>query len=323
MFNLDQIAVEETTNAKVDSVAWGIQRLKVPTLWKHGLRGESVRVGHLDTGVDGSHPALRDAVETFVYFDDTGNERPCEGERPYDTAEHGTHTAGIIAGRPIDGKVIGVAPGAKLMSAVVIDGGDVPARILAGIRWAMTQGIQILNISAGLHGWCKAFLPIMQDVCRQGILPVVAVGDLGKGATISPGNYSDVLSVGACDEHDSVPDFSSSHLFYFRKHHIVPTIIAPGARIRSAAPDIRRQYPEAVPDFYQVMSGTSMAAAHVSGLAALLWQAAPLATAEDIKSAVLGSCKRPSGVSRGRGNHGIPDAVAALKILTGIDLAPV
>ncbi|HEV3037443.1 MAG TPA: S8 family serine peptidase [Candidatus Angelobacter sp.] len=319
---MEQIAIDETTHGKPDlEVAWGIQRLKISPLWKHGLTGESVRVGHLDTGVDGDHPALRGAVAEFVYFDDSGKEQTRNGGKPFDTAEHGTHTAGIIAGRPLDGTVIGVAPGAKLVSAVVIEDGDVRARIVAGIRWAMTQGIRVLNISIGLHGWCKSFLPIMREVCKQGILPVAAVGDEGRGAAISPGNYGDVLSIGACDECDAVPVFSSSQRFFFRRN--VPTIIAPGDRIRSAAPDTDLQFPEAVPDLYQVMSGTSMAAAHISGLAALLCQAAPSATAKDIKGAIFGSCKRPSGVPRVRGSRGIPDAVVALKILTGIDIAGV
>ena len=78
------------------TLTWGLRAMKVERLWKEGATGKGVRVGHLDTGVDGTHPALRGAVERFAEFDDLGGlVRPTP--RPYDTEDHGTHTAGTIA----------------------------------------------------------------------------------------------------------------------------------------------------------------------------------------------------------------------------------
>lgn len=116
---------------------WGLEAMEVPALWAEGLSGKDVRIAHLDTGVDATHPALRTAVVKFAEFDRAGRERP--GAEPYDSdAEdsHGTHTAATIAGRPVRGSHVGVAPGACLYSAMVIEGGDIVARILGGMDWA-------------------------------------------------------------------------------------------------------------------------------------------------------------------------------------------
>src|SRR5262245_28507133 len=73
---------------------WGIKRLKVPQLWAQGIKGKGVRVAHLDTGVDGAHPALKNAIAAFAEFDLLGNQVP--DAKPTDSGEHGTHTAGTI-----------------------------------------------------------------------------------------------------------------------------------------------------------------------------------------------------------------------------------
>ncbi|MGH2368734.1 MAG: S8 family serine peptidase, partial [Chloroflexota bacterium] len=87
---------------------WGLRRLGVESLWQQGLTGKGVRVGHLDTGVDGAHPALSDRIAAFMEFDLFGNRVP--GSRPHDTGDHGTHTAGTICGGRAGGMAIGVAP---------------------------------------------------------------------------------------------------------------------------------------------------------------------------------------------------------------------
>jgi subtilisin family serine protease len=113
-------------------VAWGLKRLGIPELWKQGLTGEGVLVGHPLTGVDADHPALKDAIAHFAEFDRQG--KPVPGSKPHDTDQIGTHTAGTIAGRntrsagTIAGRstqltAFGVAPGAILASAIVIEGG--------------------------------------------------------------------------------------------------------------------------------------------------------------------------------------------------------
>jgi subtilisin family serine protease len=93
---------------------WGLEFLENPHLWGQGLTGKGIRVGHLDTGVDGTHPALEGAVTKFAEIDRTGRERP--GVAAWDSDDrdrHGTHTAATIAGREVAKKHIGVAPGAE------------------------------------------------------------------------------------------------------------------------------------------------------------------------------------------------------------------
>jgi subtilisin family serine protease len=287
---------------------WGIELLKVPTLWDNGYDGKGVIVGHLDTGVDGSHPALKGAIAAFAEFDFAGDE--VARAKPRDSGEHGTHTAGTIGGRPVPRGTFGVAPGAKLASALVIEGGQVNARILAGLEWILSRNARILSMSLGLRGYTPAFETLIDSLRRNNVLPVIAVGNEGPDSSRSPGNYDKVLSVGAFASDETVADFSSSQKFARAHDRFVPDLVAPGVDILSCIPNGR----------YARMDGSSMATPHIAGLAALLLQAKPEATADELESAILGSCKRPTTMPDYRANRGVPDAVQALKLLTGKDL---
>jgi subtilisin family serine protease len=298
------------TAMAAQTTTWGIERLGIPTVWASGLTGQGVKVGHLDTGVDGSHPALRNAIGGFLQTDDNGF--PTENAVPaFDTDRHGTHTAGTIAGRPVAGRRIGVAPGATLFSATVIEGGNVVARILAGLDWVARNGVKVLSMSLGLRGFHDDFVELMRALRRAGILPVIASGNEGPGTSRSPGNYDFVLSVGACDENDEVADFSSSQTFARVNDPTVPDIVAPGVAVVSAANG----------GGHLEMSGTSMATPHVAGLAALLWEAKPTASVDEIELAIFRSCARSTGMSIARANRGLPDAPRAVQLLTGTPLA--
>ena len=285
-------------------LTWGIEALGVPALWKDGLTGKGVLIGHLDTGADGRHPALRRAIRDFAEFDYMGRQRR-PAPRPYDTGDHGTHTAATIAGRGVNGRTIGVAPGAELVSAIVIEGGDVVARVLGGMDWAVGQGVRVLSMSLGFRGWWEDFRPLVRLLRARNILPVFAAGNEGPGTSRSPGNYYEALSVGAFDESGGVPDFSSSQRFRRLRDPIVPDLVAPGVEVISARPG----------GGYQSMDGTSMATPHLAGLAALLLEARPGATETQIERAILRSCALRPGMIRDRAGRGIPDAARALAIL--------
>lgn len=292
-----------TTNLK-QKVTWGIDALGIPQVWKEGYTGKDVLVGHLDTGLDGNHPVLKQAIGDFAEFDWLGQEmKPTP--RPYDSDEHGTHTGATIAGRPNRGKAIGVAPGAKLASAIVIEGGDVIARVLGGMDWAVGKGVRILNMSLGFRGWWQDFLPLTYLLRRRNILPVFAVGNEGPGTSRSPGNYWQALSVGAIDQTKQVADFSSSQRFKRKKDPLVPDLVAPGVEVISACAG----------GGYLIMDGTSMATPHISGLAALLWEAKPDATVNQIERAIFNSCQLEPGMDPERGNRGIPNGIRALSDL--------
>ena len=275
-----------------------------------GFRGQGVLVGHVDTGVDGRHPALQGAIQHFVEFDLNGEEMP--EKEAWDSDDHGTHTAGTIAGRQGTFGAFGVAPEAKIASAMVIEGGNVLDRILGGIEWSVDKGAQIVSASLGLPGQSQVFQPLINALRRRNVLPVFAVGNEGPGTSRYPGNYSNLLSVGASDSGDNVAGFSGSQRF-LNPPRMVPDIVAPGANIISCIPGGN----------YARLDGTSMATPHIAGLAALLLSAVPGASANDLEAAIQDAAQLVGGMSPQRANRGIPDGSRALALLQQrLDLAP-
>ena len=282
------------------SPAWGISALKADQV---PLTGKGVRVGHLDSGVDTAHPVLGSGkVERFAVIDRYGYAYETD---PFDAGWHGTHTAATIAGWSRPGKArIGVAPDAALACAVVFDSHtDVRhsfARLLGGMNWAVEQGIRVLNMSVGIPAGMEdpnGFSEVIRVLRARGVLPVCAIGNDGAATSIAPGNYSGVLSVGASHR--------DGELWY--QSGSTPSLIAPGVAIISAFPTTRRG------GDWAVASGTSAAAAHIAGLAALLLEAPCHPTVADVERAILDSCV-PNGDPR-RAGRGIPDAQRALALL--------
>ncbi len=282
---------------------WGLRELRVDQLHAKGLSGEGVLVGHLDTGVDGSHPALAGVVKVFAEFDRFGNK--VEGAKAWDSAQHGTHTAGTIAGQSIKGVAFGVAPGAKLASAMVIEGGNTLARILGGMDWAIGQKVRVLSMSLGFIGYDDTYLALTQTLRASGVLPVFAVGNEGAGTSRSPGNYSEAMSVGAMNSDGAIPDFSGSQRFLRKDDPIVPDLVGPGVDVISCVPG----------ENYLQMSGSSMATPHIAGLVALLMEAKPKKTIYEVEDAILKSCALRQGMLTSRANRGFPDGIMALSLL--------
>jgi subtilisin family serine protease len=289
--------------APASNTNWGLARLRLPDLWNQGIDGKGVMIGHLDTGVDSTHPALAAAVAAFTEFDDGGN--LVAGAAAHDDVGHGTHTAGTIAGRPVNGTTIGAAPAARLVCAKVIEGGKVMRRVLAGLDWAIGQGVRIVSLSLGQRGYDEALRPIFQILRSKNILPICAIGNEGANTSRSPGNYPEALSVGACDQADTVASFSSSAQFSRQAKPTVPDVVAPGVGILSCR----------VGGGYYEDDGSSMATPLVAGLAALLWSANPTATVDEIEDAIVRSSQLPAAMPQERGGHGVPDGPSALNAL--------
>lgn len=114
-------------------------------------------------------------------------------------------------------------------------------------------------------------------------------------------NYDEAVSVGALERDGSVARFSSFERV--ERDRSVPDLIAPGGDIESALPG----------GGYQSMSGTSMAAPHISGLAALLMEAASDATEDEVEDAIFQSCSELGQEDPNSFGHGVPDAVEALR----------
>lgn len=280
--------------------SWGLDRLRIPALWDKGLTGEGILIGHLDTGVDSTHPALDAAIDSYAEFDSIG--RLVTGAPITDSGFHGTHTAGILVGKSYQGVTFGVAPGAKLATGTVIEYGDTPARVIAGLDWCVGQGVRVVNLSLGVRQYEPQFSLVFQVLRQRNVLPVAAIGNEGAQTSRTPGNLPEVLSVGAMDQTGQIWLNSSSQQLAETRKRIVPTVIAPGVTIWSSVPN----------GGLQGYSGTSMAAPHIAGLAVLLMQYRPEATVDQIEKAILAACTRPSTISTLRGNKGVPDAVEAL-----------
>ena len=184
-------------------------------------------MGHLDTGADGRHPALKTAFSaSFAEFDSFNLVKPTP--KPHDTGEHGTHTAATIAGRAVQNRAVGVAPEALLASAIVIELGNVIARILGGMDWAISQKVRVLSMSLGLRGFRDEFISIPLIIRARNILPVFAVGNEGPATSRSPGNYAETLSIGAHDSNSAIATFSSSQRFARTTDPLVPDIVGLG-----------------------------------------------------------------------------------------------
>jgi subtilisin len=290
-------------------MAWGLRHLKVRELWDQGLTGKGVRVGHLDTGVDATHPAVSGRVVDFMETDVTGDRVPGATPRDSDTEYgHGTHTAGIICGGKVGNISIGVAPEADLLSGLVLDGsvgGNPLLRVFSGMEWALEKRVKILNMSLGFTGYSPFFLDVTRRLRQQGVLPVFAIGNEGVGTSRSPGNYAEALSVGACDLSHQVPRFSSSMTFIRPDEPQQPNVVAPGKSVVSAKPG----------GGVSSLDGTSVAAPHVAGVAALLFEARPTASVAELEAAIQSSCTPLPNDSALRFGFGLVDAPAALQAL--------
>ncbi len=202
-----------------------------------------------------------------------------------------------------------MAPGCQLVSAAVIEGGDQVARVLAGVDWMLNFPVRVLNLSLGFPGYFDQYIPLLAKLLGKGVLPVFAIGNDGPGTSCSPANYPQALSVGAVDAQGSVDPSSGSESFPRKVNPLVPDLVMPGVDIVSA---------NAGEGNFRLDSGTSMAAPHLAGLAALLIEACPTATAEQLQMAVCQSCARMPAMQVDRVNLGMPDAVKALAVLQGL-----
>lgn len=247
------------------------------------LQGTGVTVAVVDTGIDGSHPALRDSV---VAAYDLGQERNYTWDKP----GHGTHVSGIIASRDVFYR--GMAPGARLVQVKVLgdDGGGTLADILQGLNWvaenAVRFNIRVANMSLGGSVWwcdgaenrdpsCEA----VAALTAYGIVPVVAAGNSGPGANTldCPGKALEAITVGATPKDLSKTTRYSSRggAGYGPLGGAVPNkpdVVAPGGDLPVESLGIYSA--QTGSGGWVAEAGTSMATPHVAGIVALYLQAA-------------------------------------------------
>lgn len=261
---------------------WNIDKIGAPAVWStFSTTGTGAKVAILDTGIDDTHPDLAGKVDEFVQVDEYGN---ATTTTPTDTDAHGTHVSGIVAGSG----GIGVAPGARLMGAIVLPGGGgTYAQVLGGMEWAAdpdgnpatADQPDVANMSWGSIGLVYQFIEPIDNLVAAGVFPAVAAGNWGEGWVSGPGDVPTAFAVGATDKNDAVPWWSSGgEVTWYEPPHAgvytKPDASAPGAAVRSSVPG----------GGYAIWSGTSMATPHMAGAAALLRSLDPSLTVGEISS---------------------------------------
>ncbi len=289
-------------------------------LHRHGITGRGVTVAVLDSGLwetDALAKDTRGKSRVIARYDAIAD---ISGNEVFDESGHGTHMSSVIAhngpttveGRPT-GSFKGIAPDVNLVAvkAFDVEGQGDMLDIVRGIQWVVDNrekyGIRILNLSfASRPRWDYWLDPINQAVMRawaEGITVVAAAGNEGpEPMTIgSPGNLPYIITVGAITDSwttlergdDYIPDFSSRGPT--PNAHIKPDIVAPGGHITGVTrpgSTITREHPEYTLDSGDfVMTGSSQAAALVSGIVALLLQLEPDLSPDDIKCKLTSSAE--------------------------------
>ncbi len=261
-----------------DPTPWGIELLYGGDLALTS-GGAGVRVAILDTGVDTTHPDLTGRVADCADFTAKGRRGRVRVGSCRDDHGHGSHVAGtVLADGGADGLgIFGVAPEAELLAYKVCgsDGcwGD---DIAAAIERAAAAGAHVVSLSLG----AQAESALIRDAiaAHPELLFVAAAGNDGPtlGSIDWPGANPAVVAVGALDAALAVPSWSSRGVndgdFTIEAREV--ELAAPGVAVESTWPG----------GGYAVLSGTSMATPHVSGLAAKLWQGSADATRAMLRS---------------------------------------
>lgn len=302
------LRVEEDAVATVAAVRpasgevlpWGVDRIDADRVWDADANkvidaganaGRAVKVAVVDTGIDLTHPDLAaNVVSSYNAIATTKSATDDNG--------HGSHVAGIIAGIDNTVGVLGVAPQTKLMAVKVLDrnGSGYYSDIIEGIQWSMNNGAKVINMSLGGTTDMQSLHDAIIAAYNAGIVIVVAAGNSGPGDnTVNyPAKYPEVIAVSATDSANAIASFSSR-----------------GPEVDLAAPGVSI-YSTYKGGTYATLSGTSMAAPHVAGAAALVIASGRATAPADVK-ALLQSTADDLGIS-GQDNlygYGLVDAQEA------------
>lgn len=294
---------------------WHLEMIGMKEAWEVS-QGEGVIVAVIDTGIayedHGEFRVVPDLKGTrFVPGYDFVN----DDTHANDDHGHGTHVAGTIAQRTNNGEgVAGVAFKATLMPVKVLDqnGMGTSSDIAEAIRWAVDHGAKVLNLSLGGGSRSEVMAAAVAYARSKGAVVVAAAGNAGRGVVEYPAAYPGAVAVSAVGPDGELAFYSS-----YGKHL---DLAAPGGDKRSGESGgvlqntIARGDPSrSVYDYYQ---GTSMAAPHVAGVAALLF-AAGAKTPDEVEKALFeGATKKGEGWNE-RYGHGVLNAKGALDALQG------
>ena len=273
---------------------WGVERVNAPAAWAR-TRGEGVKVCVVDTGIDRTHPDLKDNIaggwnaitKSDDFTDDNG---------------HGSHVSGTIAGLGLANGVVGVAPKASLYGVKVLDseGSGTFDDVIAGMQWCVQEGMQVMSMSLGASQGNDSLKAAVEAVAKSQTVLIAAAGNDGDdghgGDTVGyPARYPGAIAIAASNSADKVAYFSS------RGPEVA--FIAPGANV----------YSTYMNGGYETLSGTSMATPHVSGLAALLISAKHVSGVSAVREALAKAAAPLAGAPATQQGAGMIDAARLVR----------
>jgi hypothetical protein len=286
---------------------WNINMINAPEVWAQNYTGQGIVVAVLDSGVDRNHPDLFSNIWTNTRetpgngIDDDGNGYIDDvfgwnffdnKNNTLDIHGHGTHVAGTIAGLNNGVGVTGIAYNAQIMPVKVLedDDGDGQATgsfegIARGIYYAVENGADVINMSLGGNSGNEALAQAVKYASDNGVIVVMAAGNEAQPSPGYPARYATEfgVAVGAVDSTNNIAEFSNlagsdSSLVY---------VTHPGVSIYSALPENK----------YISWDGTSMAAPHVAGVVALMLEANPNLTNEQVRNILASTTTETPTVS--------------------------
>ena len=305
---IEHVWLDGTVRASLDE---SVPQIGAPQVWEAGHAGAGAVVAILDTGVDATHPDLAGQV--------IGERNFSESADTLDRFGHGTHVAStaVGTGAASGGRFRGVAPEAKLLSGKVLDdyGFGQMSDVIAGMEWAVEEGADVVNLSLSSEptdGSDPAALAVDRLTEESGTLFVTSAGNDGPGpeTVASPATADAALAVGAVDGEDVLAPFSS------RGPRVVdgaikPEITAPGVEITAARSTTAD---DGGGEAYVSMSGTSMAAPHVAGAAAILAGQHPDWSAAQLRAVLMSTAAPAPAISVYEQGAGRVDVAAAATV---------
>lgn len=268
---------------------WDINMVNAPEVWAQGYTGQGVVVAVVDTGVDYTHPDLANNIwvnsgeiadngiddDGNGYIDDVrGWNFVDNNSNPMDLNGHGTHVSGTIAAENNDFGVTGVAYNSTIMPVRVLssDGDGERGNIASGIRYAVDNGANVINLSLG-GGYSSEIQDAIAYATSLGSVVVMASGNEGSTQPIAPASSADQfgIAVGAISRSRAIASFSNQAGL-----PVLNYVVAPGDNI----------YSTYLNNSYRYLDGTSMATPHVSGVVALMLSANPNLTPADVQSLI-------------------------------------
>jgi subtilisin family serine protease len=319
-----------------ESYSWGLQAIHVPEAHADdpGLKGAGVTVAILDTGIDFTHPDLSKNIKggySALAGQDPNNYRDDNG--------HGTHMAGIIAARMNSLGIIGVASQAKIVAVKVLDqnGGGQLSDLLNGLGWVQANKIKVVNMSLGFSEDSPLLVQAIKRLYNAGVIMVASAGNQGvtcaqdgggddgggddgggddgggddgggdsscqpaPGGVNYPARYPEVISVAATNDANEITGYSQS-----------------GPKVDIAAPGGTKSGSRILSTNkgggYGWGSGTSQAAAHVSGAIALVLQKNPKLSFDEVLT-LLQSTATDLDMPEERQGAGLIDVEAMINAL--------